>query len=69
MLIKSFFLTNSLGYVHDLSYVLTEIETTMRRKALRFLQITAEHPDCPVFNVFLISSSQKYLDDAVMDFA
>ena len=39
------------------TYVFKKIETTIRwyffSKALRFLQLTIEHQDCPVFTVFL----------------
>ena len=39
------------------THVLKKIETTVRwncmSKALRFLQITAKHQDCPFFTVFL----------------
>ena len=44
-----------------LTHVFKKIETTMRwncmSKALRFLQITAEHQDCPFFTVFLTTKS------------
>ena len=43
------------------THVFKKIETTMRwncmSKALRFLQITAEHQDCPFFTVFLTTKS------------
>ena len=43
------------------THVFEKIETTMRwncmSKALRFLQITAEHQDCPFFTVFLTTKS------------
>ena len=47
------------------THVLKKIETTLRwnclSKALRFLQITAKHQDCPFFAVFLTvkTSSQN----------
>ena len=50
-------------------------ETTMRwnfiAKALRFLQITAQHQDCPVFTVFLTikNSFQNISTNALTDFA
>ena len=55
---------------------LKKIETTMRRncisKALHFLQIRAEHQDCPVFT-YRISIHKnfipKHLDNALTDFA
>ena len=66
ILIKSFFLAIGLSYLQDLSYnVFKKIENTMRwycfSKALRFLQLTIEHQDCPVFTVFLTikTSSQN----------
>ena len=43
------------------THVFKKIETTLRwncmSKALRFLQITAEHQDCPFFTVFLTTNS------------
>ena len=43
------------------THIFKKIETTMRwncmSKALRFLQITAEHQDCPFFTVFLSTKS------------
>ena len=43
------------------THIFKKIETTMRwncmSKALRFLQITAEHQDCPFFTVFLTTKS------------
>ena len=43
------------------THVFKKIETTLRwncmSKALRFLQITAEHQDCPFFVVFLTTNS------------
>ena len=43
------------------THVFKKIETTVRlncmSKALRFLQITAEHQDCPFFTVFLATKS------------
>ena len=52
IVIKSFF-----SYLHDLSHVFKNIETTMiwnfMSKAIRFLQITAKHQDCPFLTVFL----------------
>ena len=45
----------------SLTQVFKKIETTIRwncmSKALRFLQITAEHQDCPFFTVFLTTKS------------
>ena len=60
ILIKSFFLAIGWSYLHDLSQTFLkrlkllwgEIWNYMS-KALRFLQITAEHQDCPFFTVFL----------------
>ena len=46
------------SYLHDLSHVFKQINTTMRwkcmSKALRFVQITAKHQDFPFPTVFLI---------------
>ena len=46
---------SSWSFIH--AHVFKKIETTLRgnfiSKALHFLQITAEHRDCPVFTVFL----------------
>ena len=58
ILIKSYFLAIGWSYVHDLWHTFFEkIETTIRWNcisiALRCLQITTEHQDCPVFAVFL----------------
>ena len=40
-------------------------------KALRFLQITAQHQDCPFFTVFLTTKSlyQYLIDNALTDVA
>ena len=46
------------------THVFKRIETPMRwncmSKALRFLQITAEHQDCPFFTIFLTTKSLSH---------
>ena len=65
ILIKSFFLAIGWRYLHDLSHAFLKRLTLTRwncmSKALRFLQITAKHQDCPIFSVFLTikTSSQN----------
>ena len=55
----------SLSYLHDLSHTFLKRLKLLWGKALGFLQITAEHQNCPVLNHISNhkNSIRKYLDN------